>query len=420
MPLTVVTARSIRDLNPVDWGHVCDPNHDLLMSPGLLQAAEASLGPTSDSTAVPSDRTLFWYLLVYDGDRPVGAACVTEFPLDTMVFASPLALRVVGQVRRWFPRYLKFRVTFCGLPISVAGSNVRIAPDAAAGDVLMAINQAVEQIARDRRTWLVVYKEPNGEEAKMLQPLLSSGFVMAESLPMNRIANEFGSFDAMLDAMRSHYRYKIARSRQKFLSSGLTVTRTIDPTALRSLYTPELHELYIRVVLKAEHRLEILPREFFFELAKRFPNDLTLTTIAQKERVLAFAWSLRHGSIYRNLFVGVDYDRNAETDAYFNLMLEDIAHAMDLPVDEIQMGQTADDFKSRLGCTPDPRYLFIKVNNRFLLWWFRRFESSFLAPPPLPPPRHVFKPLTVAPQISEANQQEDGGPARIASRRGDF
>ena len=92
--------------------------------------------------------------------------------------------------------------------------------------------------------------------------------------------------------------------------------------------------------------------------------------------MLAFAWSLRHGAIYRNLFVGIDYDQNEESDAYFNLMVEDVAHAMSQPVEEILVGQTADDFKSRLGCTSDPRYLFIKVTNGFIRWWFHQVSSG--------------------------------------------
>jgi hypothetical protein len=147
--------------------------------------------------------------------------------------------------------------------------------------------------------------------------------------------------------------------------------------------------MYEAVTLRAEHRLEILPREFFLELAARFP--LVLTTISQSSQVLAFAWSLWHGDIYRNLFVGIDYDHNQETDAYFNLMIEDIAYAMGTSVDEILMGQSADEFKSRLGCAADPRHVFIKVTNPILRWLFHRFERSFLPPTPPALDRDVFK-----------------------------
>jgi predicted N-acyltransferase len=260
-----------------------------------------------------------------------------------------------------------------------------------AAGIVRALNEAIEQIARERKTWLIVYKEPDRREAELLAPLKESGFVQAESLPMNRIVNQFASFAAMLGAMRSHYRYKIARSRKKFANSGLKLTRKTGRAAIEQLYTPALHAMYERVTRRAEHRLEILPREFFMELSARFPDELILTSITQGAEVLAFAWSLRYATIYHNLFVGIDYERNEETDAYFNLMVEDIAYAMEQPVGEIFVGQTADDFKSRLGCTADPRYLYIKVTSRWLQWCFLRMQSLFLTPPPAAPQRDVFK-----------------------------
>jgi hypothetical protein len=71
-------------------------------------------------------------------------------------------------------------------------------------------------------------------------------------------------------------------------------------------------------------------------------------------------------------------------------MVEDVAYAMDDSIKQIFLGQSADDFKSRLGCTSDPRYLLIKVTNRFLRWCFRRWQSSFLPPQPPRQERNVF------------------------------
>jgi predicted N-acyltransferase len=396
MALSIVTRRSIRDVDARDWRTVCGDRGDLLMHPSFLSAAEAGMGTGTAGARSSGVSTEFWYLLAYDEGLPVGAACVTEYPLDTMVFASPLAHRVVGVVRRVLPRYLKFRVTWCGLPISTAGSNLRVAPDADANRVVSALNEAVEAISRERKTWLIVYKELDATEAKRASALEQSGYVRAESLPMNRIVNRFDDFDAMLGAMRSHYRYKIAKSRKKLAASGAIVRRIVGRDAIEAVYTPQLHTMYERVTCRSEHRLEVLPREFFLELAERFPTELILTTIEHDSRVIAFAWSLRLGSVYRNLFVGIDDEENAESDAYFNLMVEDIAHALSEPVDEIWVGQTADDFKSRLGCSSDPRYLFIKLTNGFLSWWFHKMQGTFLTPPPAPPQREVFRDETPA------------------------
>jgi len=391
MTIKVSTYSSIESVDLDDWRRVCDRGDDLLMHPAFLGAVESAMRTGSAGARETGVDTEFWYLLAYEGAEPVGAACVTEYPLDTMVFASPLAQRVVARVRKIFPRYLKFRVTWCGLPVSTAGSNLRVAKGADEGAVVATLNAAIDKISRRRKTWLVVYKEFDGAEAARAAPLAQAGYLRTESLPMNRIVRQFESFDAMLGAMRSHYRYKISKSRKKLLAGGVDVGRTSDPAEIVAIYTPTLHAMYERVTRRSEHRLEVLPREFFLEIAARFPGELQLTTLRHEGQVIAFAWSLQHGKVYRNLFVGIDDDENEESDAYFNLMIEDIAHAMSRPVEEILVGQTADDFKSRLGCTSDPRYLFIKVTNGFLRWWFHRFQATFLSPLPVPPKRDVFR-----------------------------
>lgn len=387
----VVVGRSFGELNRADWLEVCSDPTDLLMSLPFLQAVEQTMSdrPTTDSADWAAAE--LWYLLAYDGDRPVGAACVAEYPLDAVVFSHPLFARFVRAIRWLFPRYLKFRITFCGLPVSTAGSNLRVAADVESAPVVARLRQAIEHIARQRKTWLVVFKELDAQEDRQWGRHLASDYVRADSLPMNRIENHYANFDTMLQAMRSHYRYKITKSRKKFAASGLSLNRMRGPQAIAAAYTPAMHSLYESVTGQAEHRLELLPRNFFLRLAEAFPSGLLLTTIQQDDATVAFAWSLRTGNVYRNLFVGIDYDANEQTDAYFNLMIEDIAYAMSQPVDEILVGQTADEFKSRLGCTSDARYLYIRVLPRWLRWCFLRAQAWILAAPANPPAREVFK-----------------------------
>jgi predicted N-acyltransferase len=388
--MKVTISRSVHELNLEHWRRVCDVDRDLLMHPDFLAAAEASMAARTSGAIASQVDTRFWYLVAYDNDVPVGAACVTEYPLDTMVLAGPFSRRVVAQVRRAFPRYLKFRVTWCGLPISMAGSNLRVAAGADVDVVVAALNETIESIARRQGTLLIIYKELDESELRLVRCLESSQYLRAESLPMNRIVVQHDDFDSMLAAMRSHYRYKITRSRNKLAANRLVVRRLAGKEAIDA-YSPTLHMLYEEVVRRAKHRLEVLPREFFIELAARFPTELVLTTISHESRVVAFAWSHRQAKVHRNLFVGIDYTMNDQTDAYFNLMIEDIAFAMSNSVDEILMGQSADEFKSRLGCTADPRYLLIKVTNPILRWLFHRFEASFLPPSDEAPHRDVFK-----------------------------
>jgi hypothetical protein len=82
------------------------------------------------------------------------------------------------------------------------------------------------------------------------------------------------------------------------------------------------------------------------------------------------------------LFLGLDYDVNAQSELYFNLCYKELDFAMRHGTQTIFMGQTADVFKSRLRCCHRPLCFFVKLRGRlgFLLRWF----AHLLFPPPKP------------------------------------
>ena len=142
-----------------------------------------------------------------------------------------------------------------------------------------------------------------------------------------------------------------------------------------------MHRLYLAVHERAEVKLELLPAEFFRQLAARCGDCVRLTAVLQGPRIVAFAWGILFGNAYQNVFVGLDYQLNDEFDLYFNLMASDLDHALRLGAAEIQTGQTADVFKSRLGCRGQPRYVYAKGTR-----WFSaaplRWTHTLLMPPP--------------------------------------
>jgi predicted N-acyltransferase len=209
---------------------------------------------------------------------------------------------------------------------------------------------------------------------------------------MNHFAPRFSGLNDYCRALRSHYRYKIKKSLRKFDAAGLRVETLSDPQQIATLYTDELHRLYYNVVDRAESKLEILPAEFFRQLVRQLPGEVSLSLIRQGERIVAFGWGLTRGGVYRSLFIGVDYSLNAETDLYFNTMLRGIDGALRGGVSDIFVGQAADEFKARIGCHQQPRYLYAKAPNRVFHAIFRRIARFVFPKPPVPPPHELFKP----------------------------
>jgi hypothetical protein len=309
-----------------------------------------------------------------------------------MVLASGRAKRWTLALRRLWSGYMRFSVLFCGLPVSAGQKHVRLAPEADPRQVVSTLDAVLCQLARRERAWLTVVKEFDDTDQSLFAAMADRGYLRADSLPMNHMEPRFQSLEQYCEALRSHYRYKIKKSLRKFDKAGLRVEALSDPEQIVGVYTDQLHRLYQAVVDKAEHKLEMLPAEFFRELARRLPGHVWLIVIRQGERVVAFNWGLMHGGVFRSLFIGIDYDLNPTADLYFNTMLRGIVFASQLGATDIAVGQTADDFKSRLGCYQRPRFLFLKSRSRLFQMLIRAMATRVFPPPQPQPPRDLFKP----------------------------
>jgi len=290
-----------------------------------------------------------------------------------------------------------FRVFFCGLPVSVGTNSLRVAAGREKGPIVEAVIAEIERLAAEANSPVVVWKEMFDEECEPLETLKTLGYQRADSLPMNIMECTHPSFDDFCGAMRSHYRYKIKKSKKKFAKSGMRVEHITDPQRIEELYTPEAHQLYVAVFEHADIRLEILPREFFLNVTRELPEETSFTAVFQGDQLVAFAWGLHLGEVYRNIFVGFNYDLNPGTDLYFNTMMSDLDYGIRTGARRVFMGQSADDFKSRLGCVQHPLSIYVKLRNPTLNWLAHKLSSLIF------PPHHT---ATVRDLLKDEPKQE--------------
>jgi predicted N-acyltransferase len=378
MGYTLQQYDSIRDVPQNAWASLQRSN-DVFMDPQFISAVEESMPGR------------FWSFLVWDDcGRPAGSANVCLYPIDAALLCPPRPRRFLRLIRRVWPGCLRLSVLFCGLPFSAGQSHLRIAAHANAAKVLEQIDQGLMRLARQVPNAAIVWKEFTDADIPQTDHLCRLGYVRGPSLPMNYFRGEFRDFNEFCAALRSHYRYKIHRSQRKFAQAGFRVRHFCGAEVLPH-YTDEVHRLYLAVTERAEVKLEILPAELFRQWAVRCGAAVRLTAVFQDQRIVAFAWGAHAGESYQNVFIGLDYALNHEYDLYFNLMACDLDAAMRSQAREIQVGQTADEFKSRLGCYSRPRHVYVKGTQ-----WFSaqpvRFTQTLLMPePPVPPARDLFR-----------------------------
>jgi Peptidogalycan biosysnthesis/recognition len=372
--------RSIERRAARDWLPFRANDGDLWMDPRYVQAVETSLGSGSQ----------FWNLVMHHGGQPVAAAFISLYAIDSLLFVQGRTKEIIQWSRRLWPDCLKFNVLFCGSPVSTGENHLRFSANGNRPAALQCLDRALVRLARANHTQVIALKEFDAEEAASMQALESLGYLRVESLPMNYLPTKYRDFDDLCAAMRSRYRNQIQRSRKKFAKAGLRVEHVQDGPTIERLFTDEVHRLYLAVLERAEVKLECLPAEFFRTLARQFPRDIHFTFAYRNERIVGFVCGLFHGEHYFNLFCGVDYAVNDESDLYFNLMFHDADYALRHGVKSLHVGQTADDFKSRMGCYTKPRYFYVKGTNRLMHWLLRTGESMLFPPVPPPPQHNIF------------------------------
>jgi predicted N-acyltransferase len=343
---------SIDEVDPADWERVQFASTEpIFMDRRFIGAVEASMRQSCS----------FWHAIIYDEETlPIGCACLSASTIDLANLAHPRFASIVKRLSRMMPWLRYARVLTCGLPVSTGKSSLTLASRPRSRQLLSTLDEAVSELAAEARMDAVVYKEFGADDLDWTKSLLDRGYRCVATPPMHCLAPSFRDFQHYSMALRSHYRYKINRSIRKLRLADVHISIRRDPEEILKAYTPAVHSLYYQVLERSNTRLETLPIEFFHELTVRLAGQIDLMLLSKDKEVLAFGWSLRAASTYHMLFAGLNYELNARLDLYFNLMYAWLDSALRTGAPNVELGQTADAFKARLGCYRRPLYAFVK------------------------------------------------------------
>ena len=176
-------------------------------------------------------------------------------------------------------------------------------------------------------------------------------FTRGLTLPSCRMEIRWNSFEDYLSQMRSHYRYRINKAIWKF--SGIRQVTLKD----NSLFDNQLYGLYTAVYNKSEYKLERLTIDFFRE----FPSTIIAFYLGTEP--VAFVQLVENSRELVFLFGGIDYSLNSDHDIYSNMLLAIVKYGIEKGFKTIEMGQTAEDTKMKLGGRAYTKYMYVNHSN---------------------------------------------------------
>jgi predicted N-acyltransferase len=372
---------SIDEVDRVAWQRVCvESSASIFMDARFVAAVETSMKPGCR----------FWYVVIYDDGRPVACAGLSTMAVNLAELADPRLAWVLKHIPV-LSKLQKLNVLFCSLPGSPGEKSLALTRPEESAQILSVLDGIMHDLAKQNGTDVIVYKEFRDSDLPWMNPLLAAGYRRIPSPAMHVFAYRFADFRQYCAALKTRYRQQINRSTRKLEKGGIAPSVLSDTKEILERYTPEVHALYQQMVAKSDVKLEILPIEYFRQIALELGSQADLITLVKDSKIIAFGWALRDGSTYHLTYAGVDYSLNHEFDLYFNLMYAGLDRALRDGFTTINVGQTAAAFKARIGCDNAPVYVFAKGLGRVMSRLFYYGSSLLLIQKPADPPLHVFK-----------------------------
>ena len=256
-----------------------------------------------------------------------------------------------------------FRMNILGIPCSVSSGGI-------VGNFKL-VSDFVDYIkSRERGLLLALNLDSN--------PLIPD-VVMGRTLPSIVMANRFQSWESYMQSLRADYRRRIVRLSRPF--SGISLKRKAC-----SQFDDEMYQQYLEVLKHSKGKLETLSQKFFQNL----PSSFNLTAYYDQENLLGWYISTVYNEKYYFFLGGVDYELNKRFNTYLNILFGVLKEGIEKKASVIDLGQTAEIPKIRLGGRVVEKYM-LGYHSNLLLRNLLKAGKGMLEYSAIFPEVHVFK-----------------------------
>jgi hypothetical protein len=204
---------------------------------------------------------------------------------------------------------------------------------------------------------------------KGLQVVLNSTAALklptGRTLPVCLLQIKWQSFQQYIDSMRSNYRHRVHKALKKF--SNVEIEKLED----NSSFDKDMYKLYEEVYENSKEKLEKLSIEFF----RKFPAVIFKFTA--DSRTLGFVQLIENGEEIIFLLGGFDHSLNTSYDSYMNMLLFIIEYGIKNNFKYIDLGQTAEETKLKLGAVQQGRNMHVFHSNPIYNFFINSLISKF-------------------------------------------
>lgn len=274
------------------------------------------------------------YYLARDNGNMVSGAVVYTLRLDILTYLgvrSPM------------------RINITGVPCSVSCAGITGEPTK--------IRQHIDLISAREKGILL--------HLNLKESCINRKYATGHTLPTVIIRNRFENWNEYLSALRSDYRRRLRKISEQGRECSLTRMDFRD-------FTDGMYEQYLEVYKRSRGKLEKLGHDFFRNLGEPF----VLTACMNRDTILGWTISLHDDADFYFFLGGIDYRLNRRYSTYFRLLADIVRQGIESEAGRIDLGQTAEIPKMRLGGRLEQRYMEASHSFSLIQKLFKLFENQ--------------------------------------------
>ncbi len=285
----------------------------------------------------------------------------------------PLA-RVLGLLRRFFPRLLRARMLMAGC--LVGNGHFGVTKDFRRRKAFRILAEALFRYAAVEEIALLTIKDFPANERREMEPLVDAGFTRLDGFPPLKMELTFDSFEQYMEERLSKITRKGLRRKLRAAANARPPI-TLEVRNNCRTVIDEIYPLYLAVAQRSEVAFEVFSREYFLDASLTMPDRCRFFIWRQGGKAIAFSYcTVWNGTIFDN-DIGLDYEVAHSLHLYYVSFRDILEWALRHGYRSYRTSPFNYDPKMHLRLELEPVHLFVRHRSRFLNLLLRRFAARF-------------------------------------------